>query len=145
MIFKMGDNRMFGKGRTFMEDESCCTTPINVIKSELKQLNYLYDDLKILNKHTSEYDGEFNELMDLTVKLKKEYSGLYDDILNEDKDLEKVLDFEHGKECITTLLANNIKIRLPDNCELSDKELECFGMDLFDVLFCEGWLKLEKY
>lgn len=46
MIFKMGDNRMFGKGRTFMEDESCCTTPINVIKSELKQLNYLYDDLK---------------------------------------------------------------------------------------------------
>ena len=41
MIFKMGDNRMFGKGRTFMEDESCCTTPINVIKSELKQLNYL--------------------------------------------------------------------------------------------------------
>ena len=98
MIFKMGDNRMFGKGRTFMEDESCCTTPINVIKSELKQLNYLYDDLKILNKHTSEYDDEFNELMDLTVKLKKEYSGLHDDILNEDKDLEKVLDFEHGKE-----------------------------------------------
>lgn len=72
-----------------MSELSEKVNPLDNMDIGIKQLALFHEDLVVLDKHTlGKYESDFEELRDLTDKLRAEYSIVYSKILSENPKLK---------------------------------------------------------